>query len=98
MATNGSHPDRFEVLIAGGGVAALEAMIALRDLAGDRVSLKLLAPGPDFVYRPLAVREPFALGPPRRYPLGEIAADFEATVEQDSLAWVDTARQVIGTE
>jgi sulfide:quinone oxidoreductase len=37
------------VLIAGGGVAALEALIALRELAGDRLDLTLLAPEPHFV-------------------------------------------------
>jgi uncharacterized protein len=39
-----SHPERFQVVIAGGGVAALETALALRDLAGDRVNLKLIAP------------------------------------------------------
>src|SRR3954454_20013430 len=49
-----SSTDPFRVLIAGGGVAGLEAALALRDLAGDRVAVTLLAPGPDFVYRPFA--------------------------------------------
>src|SRR4051794_41558931 len=43
------------VLIAGGGVAALEAVLALRALAGERVRLELLAPGEDFVQRPSSV-------------------------------------------
>jgi sulfide:quinone oxidoreductase len=32
------------VLIVGGGVAALEALMALRDVAGDRVLVTLVAP------------------------------------------------------
>ena len=36
----------FNVLIAGGGVAALEAALALRELAGERVAITLLAPEP----------------------------------------------------
>ena len=48
------------VLVAGGGVAALEAALAMRALAEDRVSVELLAPEPQFWYRPLAVAEPFA--------------------------------------
>jgi hypothetical protein len=68
-----------EVLIVGGGVAALEAMMALRDLAGDRVHVTLVAPDADFVHRPWAVAEPFALGEARSFPLREIAADFAAT-------------------
>jgi sulfide:quinone oxidoreductase len=48
------------VLIAGGGVAALEAALALRALAGDRVSVELLAPGTQFPLRPASVRSPFS--------------------------------------
>ena len=51
-----------KVLIAGGGVAALEAALALRDLAADRVDVELLAPEPHFWYRPLSVAAPFELG------------------------------------
>ena len=50
------------VVIAGGGFAALEAMIALRRLAGGRVELVLLCPTPDLAYPPLSVVEPFGLG------------------------------------
>src|SRR4029453_637915 len=62
------------VLIAGGGVAALEAALALRALAEDRVSVELLAPEPQFWYRPLAVAEPFGLGGGRRFGVLELAA------------------------
>ncbi len=37
------------VLIAGGGVAALEATLALRTLAEERVAITLVAPESDFV-------------------------------------------------
>ena len=76
------------VLIAGGGVAALEALIALRDLAADRVRITLVAPDDDFVYRPQAVAQPFARGDVQRVPLGRVAADFRAELVQDSLAAV----------
>ena len=56
---------RFEVLIAGGGVAGLDAALALRDLAAERVAITMLAPEQVFVYRPLRVLEPFA-GPEAR--------------------------------
>ena len=61
-ATMPGRPDRYRVLIAGGGVAALEAMVALRTLAEDRVDIELLSPDRDFYYRPLAVTEPFGAG------------------------------------
>jgi sulfide:quinone oxidoreductase len=54
-----SDPAPMRVLIAGGGVAALEAALALRALAGDRVAVELLAPGTQFPHRPSSVRSPF---------------------------------------
>jgi hypothetical protein len=47
------------VLIVGGGIAGIEALLALRDLAGDRAEATLVAADPDFVYKPLIVEEPF---------------------------------------
>jgi sulfide:quinone oxidoreductase len=77
------------VLIAGGGVAALEALIALHELAGDRVRVTILAPERDFVYRPLAVAEPFSLGHAARRDLAAIAGEFGAELVRDALAQVD---------
>ncbi len=61
------------VLIAGGGVAALEAALALRDLAGDRLEVELCSPRSDFVYRPFAVAEPFGTASILRYDLDSLA-------------------------
>ena len=77
------------VLIAGGGVAALEAALALRALAEDRVSVELLAPEPQFWYRPLAVAEPFGLGEVRRFELPELAAAAGAIFSPGALTGVD---------
>jgi len=57
------------VLIAGAGVAALEAALALRSLAADRVDVELLGAEHHFWYRPLSVTEPFGLGEAKRYAL-----------------------------
>ncbi|MGZ4248118.1 MAG: hypothetical protein ACXVUE_07405, partial [Solirubrobacteraceae bacterium] len=67
--------ERFEVVVCGGGVAGVEALLRLRQLGGDRMSLTLVSPDRDLVYRPLAVLEPFASSSVRRYPLERIAAD-----------------------
>ena len=56
------------VLIAGGGVAALETVMALHSLAGDRVAVAVIAPEDDFVYHPIAAKEPYAVGRMRRFP------------------------------
>jgi sulfide:quinone oxidoreductase len=79
------------VVIAGGGVAGIEALLALHALAGDRVELTLVAPTSDFVYRPLAVAEPFALGQARRTPLVEATRPTGATFIEAPLTSVDVA-------
>ena len=89
-----SSPDAFKVLIAGGGVAALEGALALRELAGEAVRLTLLCPAADFVYRPMTVREPFAYGAAARYPLRSIADDLGAQLVEGALAWVGPGERV----
>jgi sulfide:quinone oxidoreductase len=96
MAERGSPAAPAEVLIAGGGVAALETLMALRDLAADRVRVTLVAAEPDFVYRPMMVAEPFGLGEPRRYPLERIAADFGADLVHGAVTALDAhARRAV---
>ncbi|WP_028060600.1 NAD(P)/FAD-dependent oxidoreductase [Candidatus Solirubrobacter pratensis] len=85
------------VLIAGGGPAALEAALRLHRLAGDRVSTTVLAPNSDFTYRPLSVLEPFAAGGAWTYPLARVAADAGFAHERGTLARVDAASHVVET-
>ncbi|HZO77024.1 MAG TPA: FAD-dependent oxidoreductase [Solirubrobacteraceae bacterium] len=63
------------VVVAGGGVAGLETLLALRALAGDRVRLHLISPGDEFVYRPLEVLEPFDQHAMVRIPWARIVDD-----------------------
>jgi sulfide:quinone oxidoreductase len=88
-----------EVVIAGGGVAAIEALIGLRHLAGDRAGITVVAPEPDFVNRPMLVAEPFGTGEARRYPLTRIASDFDAQLVRARVAGVDADqhRVVLGS-
>ena len=83
------------VVVAGGGVAGLEALLALHALAGDRVALTLVSPTPDFVYRPLAVAEPFCLGRKRRTPLTEATRATGAAFVQAPLTSVDAAAKTL---
>jgi len=78
-----------DVVVAGGGVAGLEALLALRDLAGDRVQLTLVAPEEEYVYRSMAVAEPFALGRARRHRLADIASDIGVRLISDRLVEVE---------
>jgi sulfide:quinone oxidoreductase len=70
------------VVIVGGGVAGLEALMALHDLAGDRAELALVAPDPDFVYKPLMVEEPFDLGPAEQHALAPLTEELGARFVQ----------------
>jgi len=89
--------NQFKVLIAGGGTAALEAALALRELAGDRVTTTLLSPEAEFVYRPLRVREPFAGPAAHHYSLAEFARHCDVTIEKDSFKWLDPTERVVHT-
>ena len=92
-----AEKEPLNVLIAGGGVAGLEAALALRELAGDRVATTLLTPSSEFVYRPMRVREPFAGPSTRRYPLAAIAADLGVELRCDALNWLDATQRVVHT-
>jgi sulfide:quinone oxidoreductase len=92
-----TREEKFRVVIAGGGVAALEAMIALRELAEDRVDVTLVAPDTMFVYRPLAVAEPFGLGSVVRVPLDTLVAGCGAAHEQASALLVSPADRELHT-
>jgi len=90
-------PTPFRVLIVGGGVAGLEAALALRDLAGERITITLLSGTPEFVYRPMRVTEPFAGTLARHYSIDEIARDIGAELVLDTFKWLDADRQVVHT-
>ncbi|MEZ0294661.1 MAG: FAD-dependent oxidoreductase [Solirubrobacteraceae bacterium] len=81
--------ERPRVLVAGGGVAALEALLALHELAGRQVHLELLAPGTQFLNRPASVAAPFGLGGPGPVPFEEAARRCHAELHRGTLAGVD---------
>jgi sulfide:quinone oxidoreductase len=77
------------VVIAGGGVAALEAALALDRIAGDRVEVKICSPRRDFVYRPYAVGVPYGVSEVTTLDLSRLAAAAGAAHRADSIASVD---------
>jgi sulfide:quinone oxidoreductase len=85
------------VVIAGGGVGATEAALALRALAGRRLELTMVAPTDRLHYHPLTVVEPFTTRATRHYPLDEICADLEVRLAQDTLARVEPAARTVVT-
>lgn len=83
------------VVIAGGGVAAVEALLALRALpGGPALDVTVVAPAGELVYKPLAVGEPFGRPPMRRYRLDAICADLGATLVHDVLGAVEAERRI----
>jgi len=86
---DGAKPAK--VLVVGGGVGGLEAALALRDLAGDKVAVEICAARPDFVYRPFAVGEPYGASRVIRYGLERLAQLGEAEFRLENVATVDTA-------
>ena len=77
------------MVIAGGGVAGVEALLALRSLL-TVAEAHLIAPNRHFVYQPLAVGEPFDLAETHLSELAEIAADQGAKLHIDALERVDS--------
>src|SRR4051812_37729597 len=81
-----------EVVVAGGGIAALEFALALRESAGDRVHMTLAAPDRELLLRPTLVAEPLGHAAPQRHALSAIAADVGFRLVPASVAAVDAER------
>jgi sulfide:quinone oxidoreductase len=85
------------VVIAGGGVAALEVALALSRLAPELTDTTVIAPNREFVYRPMTVREPFSYGLARRYPLEPIVHAAGALLLGEELDWLDRDQHMVHT-
>jgi sulfide:quinone oxidoreductase len=76
---------RPHVVVAGGGFAAAEALLALRALAEDRVSLELISPSPRLVFKPAATGHPFGASTVEEYDLRRLADEVGATYRADAV-------------
>jgi sulfide:quinone oxidoreductase len=85
------------VIVAGGGVAGLEAVLAVHAEAGDRVEITLLEPSIELVDRPMLVARPFAAGHAEHTPIARIIGPTGATHRRESLASVDTEAHTVTT-
>jgi sulfide:quinone oxidoreductase len=74
-------------------VAALEALLALRELLGDAPQIDLVAPNRRFVYKPMAVVEPFGVARKDLFDLAEVAGTLQAELHVGSLARVERDRR-----
>jgi sulfide:quinone oxidoreductase len=101
-AASGARTRRFarrpHVVVAGGGVAALEACLALRTFAGGAVRITLLAPETHFVHRPATAPDPLDRRSARRLALERFAIDQRVELRRGRLDAVDPqARRAYGS-
>jgi sulfide:quinone oxidoreductase len=85
------------IVIAGGGIAGLEALVALRHHLGAAPTIELLEANVELVERPMTVAEPFEGHQARHFEVARIAADHDAHLRPDRLSFVDVARRALRT-
>ncbi len=76
-------------------MAALEAVIALRSLAGERVTIELIAPDREFAWRSLVVAAAFGAANGASIELGAVAEAFNVSYINDGIASVDSRERVV---
>jgi len=89
--------DRFDVVIAGGGPAAIEAALALDRVGRGRVTATVLTPDHAYLHLPMAVLSPFAACGSARRPLRELASLAGVRLRRGTLASVDVAERSVRT-
>src|SRR3954449_8178765 len=92
-----SAREPLEVVVAGGGVAAMETVLALHALAAGRARTRVVAPNRDFVNPALSVAAPFDLVDLPSWDIAQLARDHGASVLPDALAAVDADQQLVTT-
>lgn len=78
----------FRVVIAGGGVAALEAVLALHEIGRGRLDVELVCPSREFTLRALSVTEPFGGGETPRIDLESFCREHDVRFRSDAIAEV----------
>ncbi len=94
MVDDGQRGERQRVLIAGAGVAGLEAALALQDLGGDRVDVALHDPSKEFAYRPFGIGEPYGTTRAFRYDLRRLSQLCGASLRTSAIAAVEPERRI----
>ncbi|CAB4904075.1 unannotated protein [freshwater metagenome] len=87
--------DRPAVVVVGGGIAALELVLALHDLAPGRVRVTMIAPEPEFVLRPLDVARPFTRGHADRLDLAGFMGEHDGRFRRTAVTGVDAERRTV---
>ena len=85
------------MLIAGGGVAGLETLLALHALAADLLEITILAPELKFINLSMSVEQPFKPQRVRGLRLQETAAELGASWHRTALDRVEHERHLVVT-
>lgn len=85
-------PSDFRVLVVGGGIGGLEAVLALRELS-KQLPIELLSPRNSFALPPLSVVEPFGADAPPALSIAEFCADHKVEWTRAELAEVWPGQQ-----
>lgn len=95
----GTSAAGFRVMVAGGGVAALEAVLALAEHRGIGIEVELICPEREFTLRSLSVAEPFGVGAPRGLDIEGFCRDHGARFRADSIAeiWGEQQRVLLAS-
>src|SRR2546423_4923812 len=86
---------RRHVVVVGGGFAAVEAVLALRALAQERVTIELISRDALLRYRPSATGQPFGVDEVVGFDLAGLAQGAGAAFRRDALASVMPAAHTI---
>ncbi|MDO9410879.1 NAD(P)/FAD-dependent oxidoreductase [Patulibacter sp.] len=87
--------ERPAVVVVGGGIAALELVLALHDLAPGLVRTTMIAPEPEFTLRPLNVARPFARGHADRLDLAAFMDEHGGRFRRTAVTGVDAERRTV---
>jgi len=88
---------KHRLVVAGAGVAGLEALAAVRAVAADLIDVTVVAPNSEFKIQAASVEEPFARPRASTYSVPQVCADLGATHVADGVARVDTAARRVTT-
>ncbi len=84
-----------DILVAGGGIAGLELALALADLGHGEFQITMMAPEPEFEFKPLSVEEPFTGQPAERHELASALAEFGGEFILGALSAVDVEAHTV---
>jgi sulfide:quinone oxidoreductase len=88
----------WRVVVAGGGVAGIEALLGLHALGEGRLELALVTPENHFTLRPHAVGEPFGGAPSPRLPLADVTREVGARFVRDRMTGLAPGGAAVGLE